>query len=139
MRLASDLPPKANLQPGEDFQVNWLDASEAIESFTYDDPKDAVRQALRVDRGPSRTLALASLLLPVATAVGSLILFIIVNMLLNPTFWMTPDAEPVAETPVVITLINGVLLSLGAIGLVAFIPGVILGIILLARRSRNSR
>jgi len=45
MKLSNDLDPTPQLQPGEDFEVKWLSASDALRSFTYDDAKDAVKLA----------------------------------------------------------------------------------------------
>lgn len=47
MRLLNDLPPQPNLQEGEDFEVKWVSADEALELLTYDDSKDAVRLAVK--------------------------------------------------------------------------------------------
>lgn len=47
MKLANDLPPVQNLQPGEDFEVRWLDTEEALQAFTYNEAKDALRLALK--------------------------------------------------------------------------------------------
>lgn len=46
MQLVNDLPPIPNLQPGEDFEIKWLDVAEALELFTFSEPRDALRLAL---------------------------------------------------------------------------------------------
>ena len=47
MRLTHEEPLQANLQPGEDFEVRWLTAEEALDSLSYADSKDAVALALK--------------------------------------------------------------------------------------------
>lgn len=46
MRLANDLAPQQNLQPGEDFEVQWMNFDEADTLFTYDEARDALKIAL---------------------------------------------------------------------------------------------
>ena len=50
MKLANNHAPEPNLQPGEDFEVKWLESEEALEQFTYDEAKDALRVALKSTR-----------------------------------------------------------------------------------------
>lgn len=91
-----------------------------------------------VHNKPSRRkLALALLVTPTTLAVVSLLLFTIVNVVFNPTFWMRPDTEPVAETPAVVMVINMILVVFGALGLAAIIPGIIIGAVLLYRAKRK--
>lgn len=46
MELSNDSLPVPSLQDGEDFEVRWLPIDDAIEEFTYDEAKDAVRRAV---------------------------------------------------------------------------------------------
>lgn len=47
MKLSNDLPPAQNLQPGEDFEIKWLNSLDAMKLFTYDESKDALELALK--------------------------------------------------------------------------------------------
>jgi len=77
--------------------------------------------------------------MPTVLLAVSLTLLIIINLFLNPTFWMTPDTEPVASTPIFITVLNGILFITGAVGLLSLLPGIGMGIFLLARNKRLSK
>lgn len=46
MRLSNDLPPKANLQAGEDFTVQWVSFDEAERMLTFDEARSALKLAL---------------------------------------------------------------------------------------------
>ncbi len=46
MELANDLPPVPDLQPGEDFEVQWLKIDEALAVFTYQETSEALRLAV---------------------------------------------------------------------------------------------
>lgn len=82
-------------------------------------------------------MVVACLALPIVLLISSLVLLVISNLIFNPTFWMIPDGEPINATPIATTIVNGVLLFTGTIGLVTLLPGVVLGVITLTRNKRS--
>lgn len=89
--------------------------------------------------GKKSRLKLAIILLaaPTLIAFSSFIVFLVVNLVFNPTFWMTPDTDPVTETPLLISVLNGVLITIGGIGVLSFLPGLVIGIYLIARKKNE--
>ncbi len=85
---------------------------------------------------PQPKLALFALVAPSALLVLSLLILAAINLIFNPTFWMTGDTEPVNPTPVVITVLNGLFMVTAALGLITLLPGVVVGIFLLTRSKR---
>ncbi|MBI3889030.1 hypothetical protein HY312_00420 [Candidatus Saccharibacteria bacterium] len=85
---------------------------------------------------PHFKIAIATLILPTVFFLFSLLMLMIINLIFNPTFWMTGDTEPVYPTPVAITILNILFLTTGAAGAISFLPGIITGIFLLTR-SKN--
>jgi len=84
----------------------------------------------------NRKLALALLIIPGLLTVGSVITLLVINLIFNPTFWMTPDTSPITPTPVYITVLNGMFIAVGVIGVLSFIPALIVGIYILAHQRR---
>ncbi len=78
-------------------------------------------------------LAVFLLVMPSLVLVFSLFLLAIINLVFNPTFWMTGDTEPVNPTPVAITALNTLFIATGLLGLVSLLPGAIAGIVLLVK------
>ena len=72
------------------------------------------------------------------TVVGALVFiaFAIINLIFNPTFWPTPDTESFADTPLILTAINILLFTLGSISIIAWLPGIIVGALLLIKRPK---
>ncbi len=85
----------------------------------------------------NRKLAYALIAVPGILVLGSVIVLLTVNLIFNPTLWMTPDTAPVTPTPIYITAINGVLILLGGIGLLSVLPGLIAGIYLLVKQKKS--
>ena len=81
-------------------------------------------------------IAIFTLVVPAALLMGSLALLIVINLIFNPTFWMVGDTEPVNPTPLLVTVLNWMLLTTGAIGLLSLVPGAVGGLFLLARNKR---
>ena len=86
-----------------------------------------------------RTKAALWLLLgPTLLAIASLTIFALINLVFNPTFWPTPDTENFAETPLIITVINIFLFVIGSISIASWLPGLIIGAVLLIKRPKNA-
>lgn len=83
-------------------------------------------------------IALWLLITPTVVIIISFGLFLMLNLVFNPTLWPTPDGESPLATPTVITVLNGIFITIGVAGLIAWLPGVITGIMLLNRRSRTN-
>lgn len=81
-------------------------------------------------------IALWSLIAPTVVIIISIGLFMVLNLVFNPTLWPTPDTQDPAPTPIVITTLNVILAIIGAAGLIAWLPGVITGITLLVTHRR---
>lgn len=90
-------------------------------------------------KGQQVKLAVIAFVLPAVLLVISLFLFIVINLFLNPTFWMTGDTEPVPPTPLLITIVNTALFCIGALGLVSLLPGIVAGVFLLRQAKRGQR
>jgi ABC-type Na+ efflux pump permease subunit len=75
--------------------------------------------------------ALWLLIAPTVLIIATFLLYSIVNFILNPTMQLPADGEPLAPTPVGITIANVILFLLGALGVFAWLPGIIVGIVLL--------
>ncbi len=82
-------------------------------------------------------LAMTLIIAPTLLIVVSLTLFALINLIFNPTFWPTPDTEALTNTPIGITLTNGFFFVLGAAGVIAWLPGLIIGAYLLIRRPKD--
>lgn len=76
----------------------------------------------------SSTFANIALFAPAALIIFSLIVLVVINLIFNPTFWMTADGEPVAPTPILITASNGALFITTALGLLTLFLGIVHGI-----------
>ncbi len=79
-------------------------------------------------------VALSLLLGPTVLIAVSFALFALLNLVFNPTFWPTPDTANFAATPVFITILNVILFTIGSIGIVSWLPGIIIGAVLLATK-----
>lgn len=84
-------------------------------------------------------LALWLILGPTVLVALVFIAFAIINLIFNPTFWMTPDTEDFAATPLIITILNVALFMLGSAGIVAWLPGIIIGAVLLSKRQKDTK
>ena len=85
----------------------------------------------KTDSKPRKKLAIALLSVPILLVIISFMMLVVVNLIFNPTFWMTPDTDPVNATPLVITILNGIFITIGGIGVVSFLPGLAVGVYLL--------
>ena len=85
-----------------------------------------------------KKLAIILLTVPILLAIISFVMLIVVNLIFNPTFWMTPDTDPVTATPFIITVLNGIFITIGGIGLLSFLPGLITGVYLLAKQKQST-
>ena len=81
-------------------------------------------------------LVIFAFVAPSTLLILAFIALAIVNLVFNPTFWMTPDTEPITPTPFVIAILNVGLLIIGMIGLVSLLPGMITGLLLLVKYKR---
>lgn len=85
-------------------------------------------------------LAILALIVPGILFTFSLLMLVVINLIFNPTFWMTGDTEPVNPTPFGITVLNMLFLITGAVGLISLLPGIVAGILLLTRsKYRNTK
>jgi len=91
------------------------------------------------DPTPHKKLAIVLLVTPGLAIVGSFIMLLSINLIFNPTFWMTPDTEPLTPTPFLITALNGVFLAIGAVGLLSVLPCLVIGLYLLAKKRLNTK
>lgn len=82
-------------------------------------------------------LALSLLIIPGLLVVSSYVILLVINLIFNPTFWMTPDTEQVAATPFYITALNKVFITIGGIGIVSIFPGLITSVYLFASQKRS--
>ena len=85
----------------------------------------------KADSKPRKKLAIALLSIPILLVIISFMMLVVVNLIFNPTFWMTPDTDPVNATPLIITILNGIFITIGGIGVVSFLPGLAIGVYLL--------
>lgn len=76
----------------------------------------------------SSIFANVALVAPTALIIVSLILLVVINLIFNPTFWMIADGEPVSPTPILITILNGALFIIAALGLLTLLPGIVYGL-----------
>ena len=76
--------------------------------------------------------ALWLLIAPTAIIIVTFTLVAILNLVFNQTMWLTADGEAFAPTPIVVTLANVGLFSLGGLGVITWFPALIIGIVLLA-------
>ncbi|MFZ1250756.1 MAG: hypothetical protein WAR37_04900 [Candidatus Microsaccharimonas sp.] len=84
---------------------------------------------------PSRTKkALILILAPTLMIIISFICFALINLVFNQTFWMKPDGEPVAETLLFVTILNIIFFTIGVVGIISWLPGIVIGGILLAKK-----
>jgi len=81
--------------------------------------------------------AVILLVAPSLLVVSSFVILLVINLIFNPTFWITPDTEPVTPTPVYITALNGVFIAIGGIGLLSFLPALVAGVYVLLKRKRS--
>jgi hypothetical protein len=89
-----------------------------------------VQLAPRKISGRTKT-ALWLLIAPTALLIISFILFAIINLVFNPSMQLPADGEALSPTPIGITIANVLLFSLDAISAIAWLPGIIIGIVLL--------
>jgi hypothetical protein len=87
---------------------------------------------------PYKKLGISLLIVPGLLVVGSFVILLVINLIFNPTFWMTPDSDPITPTPVYITILNGVCITVGGIGLLSLLPGLAAGIYLLVSHTRSA-
>lgn len=85
----------------------------------------------KADSKPRKKLAIALLSVPILLVIISFMMLVVVNLIFNPTLWMTPDTDPVNATPLIITILNGIFITIGGIGVVSFLPGLAVGVYLL--------
>lgn len=78
--------------------------------------------------------ALWLLIGPTVLIIFSVFGFAIVNWIFNPTMWPTADTAPFAPTPIGISLINILLFFSGLAGVLTWLPGLVIGIVLLATK-----
>ncbi|MEO6110157.1 MAG: hypothetical protein ABIP50_04060 [Candidatus Saccharimonadales bacterium] len=78
--------------------------------------------------------ALWLLIAPTGLLIITFIFFAIINWVFNPTMWPTPDTEAFAPTPIGITIANILLFVTGAVSVMTWLPGIIIGIVLLATK-----
>ena len=81
--------------------------------------------------------AIFLLLAPSILFAFSLLMLAIINLIFNPTFWMTGDTEPVNPTPPIITVFNVLFIITGIVGLISFLPGVVIGVLLLVQSKQR--
>ena len=84
-------------------------------------------------------LALWLILGPTVLIAVTFILFAVLNLVFNPTFWPTPDTSDFQATPLPITLLNILLFVTGVAGIIAWLPGLIIGAVLLAKRQKQTK
>lgn len=82
----------------------------------------------------SSRLAIFGLVAPVMLFTCAFVALLAINIIFNPTFWMIPDGEAVSNTPLFITVLNAVFITVCIAGLLSFIPGLIFGTVLLTRK-----
>lgn len=85
----------------------------------------------------TKIIALLLILGPTLLIVSAFALFALTNLVLNPTFWPTPDSELVAPTPLGITIVNVTLFIMGSTGVIAWLPGIIIGVVLLSKAAKK--
>lgn len=78
--------------------------------------------------------ALWLLIAPTVLIIFTFAAFAILNWIFNPTMWPTPDTSPFAPTPIGITISNIILFITGVVGVITWLPGLIIGIVLLATK-----
>ena len=100
-----------------------------------DTPQPVTPYRKRVSGRTQLTLWL--MLAPTCMIALSLMLFAVLNLIFNPTFWPTPDTADFNVISFAITLFNIVLLVIGAFGVLAWLPGLVIGIILLITRKET--
>ena len=83
-------------------------------------------------------LTIALFTVPTLLVISSFIILLVVNLILNPTFWMTPDTAPVTATPFYITALNGLFITIGGIGLLSLLPCLFVAIYLLVSKKQSS-
>ena len=83
-------------------------------------------------------VALLLIIAPTLMIAFALFSFSILNLIFNPTFWPTPDTEAVTNTPLGITILNVLFFAIGGAGIVAWLPGIIIGAVLLAKKPTNN-
>jgi hypothetical protein len=81
--------------------------------------------------------AILLLIAPSILFAFSLLMLAIINLIFNPTFWMTGDTEPVNSTPLIITVFNVLFIITGIVGLISFLPGVVVGVLLLVQSKQR--
>lgn len=82
--------------------------------------------------------ALWLLISPTALFVVAFFLFALINLVFNPTFWPAPDTEPFAPTPVGMSILNVILFFVGSVSAIAWLPGIIIGAVLLATAPKKA-
>ncbi len=83
-------------------------------------------------------VALWLVLGPTVLLFVTILIFAILNLVFNPTFWPTPDTEAFAQTPIALSIANVVLFFAGAVAVISWLPGIIIGTILFLKRPKQS-
>jgi len=86
---------------------------------------------------PHMKLAVGLFVIPGLLITISLIILLPLNLIFNPTFWMTPDTDPVNSTPFIISVLNGVFIVIEGIGLICLVPGIVAGACVYASQKRS--
>lgn len=100
------------------------------ETTTDQPPVEASTTPQPVGKNKRKLLALWLLIGPTALIIGSLILFAILNFIFGAT------NEPY-EPSVIKTIFNMLLFVVGAVSVMAWLPGIIVGIILLTTQRKS--
>ena len=79
-------------------------------------------------------VALSLILGPTVLIAVTFSIFSLLNLVFSLTFQPTPDTANFAATPVFITILNVILFTIGSIGIVSWLPGIIIGAVLLATK-----
>ena len=95
------------------------------------------RSMNKSDAKPHMKRAIILLVIPGLLVVSSFIILLVINLIFNPTFWMTPDTDPVTPTPIYITALNRVFITTGGIGLLGLLPGLVAGVYLLVKQKHQ--
>jgi hypothetical protein len=82
-------------------------------------------------------LSVSAIIAQILAIVFAIVGLLIVNVIFNPTFWMTPDSDPVTATPLLITVLNGVFITLGAVGFLSLIVSSLLSLYSILRRRQR--
>ncbi len=78
--------------------------------------------------------ALWLLIAPTALFIVTFILFAVINLIFNQTMQLPADGEALAPTPLIVTITNIILFLTGVVSVITWLPGIIIGIVLLATK-----